>query len=442
MSADGTELFTELRLLSGSQSEHFIIGADPGVLPSSGQATYGFTGGTFSTAGDGSSIGLGVTAGSLSVDFLSLTGSLQMNVSHGAKMFDVFASLQIQNARFFFETMGDAFDGSNSYDVAIDGAFAVPGSKAPQAALLAYAIEAPVHIVGTAGFGLTQFDAVVAPAAVNGSWIGTAHNYQGSLNSQAFPLIVNGSSSTATSVNGVVTQFSTMFEPSLCSPSPCTFNSNGASATGSGSLADLGISWWRFGPGTNVSLVHNFIGGAPNQNAFSVVGGLAETPSSLATIPNLGSNLEGRYSMPIGGTGGFLSYETNGITQPEVPVTWTNREIVITFDDGSMFGDFQATFPGGNLSLFGSGSFDRTNLDHTIGGSGFISSPNISAGGGSPDCSSSCTMFFHSHLVTVGANSPTTLVVATQANTGGSPGATLVDVSVLQDPDGLGVPIP
>ena len=145
-----------LRLLSGSQSEHFIIGADPGVLPSSGQATYGFTGGTFSTAVDGSSIGLGVTAGSLSVDFLSLTGSLQMNVSHGAKMFDVFASLQIQNARFFFETMGDAFDGSNSYDVAIDGAFAVPGSKAPQAALLAYAIEAPVHIVGTAGFGLTQ----------------------------------------------------------------------------------------------------------------------------------------------------------------------------------------------------------------------------------------------------------------------------------------------
>ena len=281
---------------------------------------------------------------------------------------------------------------------------------------------------------------VVAPAAVNGSWIGTAHNYEGSLNSQGFPLVVGVSSSTATSVNGVVTEFSTMLEPSLCSP--CTFNSNGATATDFGSLPDLGISWQRFGPGTNVTLVHNFIGGAPNQNDYSVVGGLAATPSALPTIPATGSNLEGRYSMPIGGTGGFLAYETNGVIQPEVPVTWTNREIVITFNDGNMSGTFQATFPGGNLSLSGSGTFDRTQLDHTIGSSGFISSPNISAGGGSPDCSGSCSMFFHSHIVTVGANSPTTLVAATQANTGSSPFATLVDVSVLQDPNGLGVPVP
>ena len=143
VSADFTEVFTELRLLSGFESEHFIFGADPGIVSSSSTATYTFTGGTFSTAVDGSSIGLGVTSGSLTANFLSLTGSLAMNVQHGAMLFDVSATLQFENGRFFHETSASAMFNGGSYDVTLDGAFAVPGIDVPQAALLAYAIETP-----------------------------------------------------------------------------------------------------------------------------------------------------------------------------------------------------------------------------------------------------------------------------------------------------------
>ncbi|GEM_PF-3152243 len=447
---NGENVFTELRKLTGYQSEHFLFGADPGVLPSSGIATYKFTGGTFSTAVDGSSIGLGTTAGSLAFDFLSGSGTLEMDVEHGAKMFDVFASLQLQNGRFFRETSAYASYGPDSYNVTVDGFFAEPGTEAPLAAGLAYAIETPVHIIGTAGFGLTEVSTLSAPVPVDGSWVGWTSNYLsfGSLNSEAFDFLVDGSSNTASATNGVITEFSSDFHAGVCAP-PCTFNSNGESPiidqTGVNnvtSLPELGIAWGRFAPNASISLSHANLGGTHTLNGSSHVV-LAQVPSDINTLPLLGSNQEATYNTIIGGTEARISFQTLGVQQNEVAVNMNTAEIVVTFDTGTISGNFQGTFNdgtgpnNGSIALSDSGAFNRLDGLHSVGGStGLVTSGNISNG---PNCSGGCSMFWHTHLVTVGADAPTVAAGVVQGNSS-FPGVNFSWGYVLQDSDGLGAP--
>ena len=77
--------------MQNDQSYHFINGPDPGALPASGVAYYKFTGGTQSTTASGVAnasgvaLGSGVTDGTIMVDFLGDSGSLDMNVMHGNK---------------------------------------------------------------------------------------------------------------------------------------------------------------------------------------------------------------------------------------------------------------------------------------------------------------------------------------------------------------------
>lgn len=152
-------VFSDLIELTGFKSEHFIFGADPGPLPNTGIATYNFTGGTFSTAIDGSSIGEGVTDGQLMFDFLSGSGAIQMRVEHGIKTYQVLGDLALEFDRFFFSTNARAFSaGGGSYDAEIDGFFAAAGELAPLAAGVSYVINSSIPIIGVAGFGLDSVD--------------------------------------------------------------------------------------------------------------------------------------------------------------------------------------------------------------------------------------------------------------------------------------------
>ena len=79
--SDGTVL-TNVDELSGNQSLHVVVGPEPSGIPTLGTAIYDFAGGTQSTSVSGATIGEGVTAGFVGIDFLSSSGFLQMNVLH------------------------------------------------------------------------------------------------------------------------------------------------------------------------------------------------------------------------------------------------------------------------------------------------------------------------------------------------------------------------
>ena len=75
--------------MQNDQSYHFIDGPDPGTLPTGGAAYYKFAAGTQSTTASGvanasgASLGSGVTDGTVLVNFLTDSGSLDMTVQHG-----------------------------------------------------------------------------------------------------------------------------------------------------------------------------------------------------------------------------------------------------------------------------------------------------------------------------------------------------------------------
>jgi len=70
-------------LMTANQSVHIIFGpAYTSALPTSGSASYNFFGGTRSTSASGATIGNGVTAGNIAVNFASSTATLNMNVNH------------------------------------------------------------------------------------------------------------------------------------------------------------------------------------------------------------------------------------------------------------------------------------------------------------------------------------------------------------------------
>ncbi len=77
-SAGGAELLE----LSDNQSLHFIYGQTPATLPTTGTASYDFASGTVSTADNGTSIGRGVTSGSIVVDFGAALAAVEMQVQH------------------------------------------------------------------------------------------------------------------------------------------------------------------------------------------------------------------------------------------------------------------------------------------------------------------------------------------------------------------------
>lgn len=457
VSLDGTpELFSDVFRLTGFQSEHFIFGPDPLFVPFAGQARYDFTGGTFSTAVDGSSIGQGVTGGLLAFDFGSGAGIVDMTVRHGLMTLNVLGGLQLEfdEPKLFFDA-GNVVAATlaGSYPVTIDGFFAVPnGTKAPLAAGLAYVIDTPTQLIGTAGFGLSASTVppIASPTggavpAATGSYIAFTHHYLASgisPTTNADDFIV-GPMDTAATTGGVVTSFNSTTPVDLCSGVPCTFDALGAAVVkdptgpgGSTSNAALGVSWARFGGGHTIA--HNDF---PTPNGpFHVL--KVDVPTAMGAVPTVASGLQGQYNMIVGGSRPTVVFETNAVQQTPIVGNLTVANMNIVFDMGTLTASFQGNFPaGGGTGMFalgGSGAFSSAVDVHSLALTGTVSSAAISAAGGSPDCSGSCALFGHTHFDVIGV-AATGVAGAVEASTVGLQKFGVAGTYVLQ---GAVVPYP
>jgi hypothetical protein len=149
--------------LTGNQSLHFIFGQDPGVIATSGSASYGFIGGTRSTSADGSTIGNGVTSGTININFAG-SGDINMMVDHIADFpYTVFGTLNVisaDNAIFdvgVTATTGDSGSACFSSGCAMfmDGGFAGPAvAGVPGHIGIEYDIQDTDVVMGVAGFGV------------------------------------------------------------------------------------------------------------------------------------------------------------------------------------------------------------------------------------------------------------------------------------------------
>lgn len=440
---DTNEVFSDLFKLTGFQSDHFIFGVDPLFVPFGGQALYTFTGGTFSTAVDGSSIGPGATGGTLAFDFGLATGQISMLVSHGVNMFNVMGGLQFESdRRFFFDNNVIASTGMGSYPAFVDGFFATPnGMGPPLAAGLSYVIDMPVDLIGTAGFGFSVGMAPPPPPppvsnfVADGSYIAFAHHYFAGgtfLTTNADDFIV-GPSDVAMLNGALVTRFNSSTPVDLCT-TPCIFAAGTGTldATGPGSTTTnpaLGANWRRWSPGHTIA--HN----AMPTPAEPIHINRIDVPTAAGAVRGPGSGLQGQYNMIVGGTKPTVIFENNGAVQPWITGNLTSATMNVIFDSASVSANFTGSFPDGvgtgTFTLGGGGIFTSANPVHSLGLSGTVTSAQVSGPGGIPDCGSGCAITGHTHYDIIGV-AATGVAGSIEGSTSGPPKFGVAGTYVVQ----------
>ena len=165
--ATATEFRAGVTALSGHQSRHWILGPRPERLPISGVARYGLAGGTSSTTLTGDTIGAGLTAGEVVVDFHSLAVSTSLAVSHGGAV-EVSTSGSLFPGGLGFATVGSAAGGAcgAGCDARVNGVLTnAGGGPVPDGLGAAYSLAPATGdtIHGVGGFGLTGYQPPAAP---------------------------------------------------------------------------------------------------------------------------------------------------------------------------------------------------------------------------------------------------------------------------------------
>jgi len=153
-----------LQSLVDNQSLHYLFGPEPGTIPTSGTAVYGFIGGTHSTSLSGATIGNGVTSGGIYVDFGTNNAYLRMDVDHNGNLYLVDGSLfldrgglggnGLNGSTLFASTSASGSACNPDCPTYINGGFvggAVAGS--PEYVGLTYEIQEADVITGVAAFG-------------------------------------------------------------------------------------------------------------------------------------------------------------------------------------------------------------------------------------------------------------------------------------------------
>ena len=447
-------LYSYVTRLSKFQSIPFIFGPQATSLPSSNVATYYFTGGTYSTGTDGASIGKGVTEGALTFYFESQTGAIDMTVSHDRTTYSVLGALGIKtgNSITFYDQDNSVFatTDSQAYPVDIDGFFSGNGRFAPLAAGLTYEIQTDTRIrlprqirqrgdrgrgyrrlsiIGAAGFGQESTVNPVTSAAADDFYIAASGAFTDSaLRSQlwtgSFGFQVSASGASATIEDGLIRSFEGVSTGSgytlSCSPTTCSFDTNGVSPIVQGADRELGVSWARFAPGYGMANEDTVQGGQLRGSAHLVS---IATPTDPIDIPAIGSGKIGTYNIISGDTGASVIFEHSAVLQEETTGNLDSASLVVNFNDGSIAGNISGSFPdgasGGSWSLSGSSTeFDRDHTNHYVGLSGTVTSPritNISAS--SPNCSNGCVLDGETHFNFAGSRSPTAVAGSLAANT-------------------------
>jgi hypothetical protein len=409
---DTAQVLSSLVNLSNFQSEHFIFGQDPGVIPTGGTADYAFTGGTYSTATDGSSIGLGVTSGQIQWDFGLGNGSLNMTVEHGPSIFNVNGNLQSTQPKFFTENMVTATSGGGSYPVTLDGFFSTANADdAPLAAGLGYVIDMssmqPYDIIGTAGFGLTNSNTTTTtsttgtPVALpSGAYFAWAHAFidTGSgTNSNGADSIVNGTTVVASAIDSNVDSFTATTADFVCTQM-CSFSSGTATVVEEGSMPSIGASWVRW------SANHNF----SHPQRMSDIGDahLIKLDAPATPIPVSGL---GNYTVFGGGTTPTMNSGTGGGTL-ETAVGSTHS-LTVDFGTGALTAAHILPFASTTVNVFGAMGPGPIGVQNKINYSGDL----IGGTGACTGC-----VFGHDHF-TFGGPNQKYVVGSGQFNTSGAP---------------------
>jgi hypothetical protein len=160
---DGLVDDTKTENFPGNQSIHLIFGQDPGVIATTGSASYNFIGGTKSTSAIGATLGNGVTSGTINVNFAG-SGDINMTVDHipsfpytvSGTLNVIPAHNEIINASVT-ATTGDSGSACFSSGCAtfMDGVFVGPTvSGIPGHIGIEYDIQDTDVVMGVAGFGV------------------------------------------------------------------------------------------------------------------------------------------------------------------------------------------------------------------------------------------------------------------------------------------------
>lgn len=141
--------------IPAASSIHYILGTSVPTIPTAGSASYSFVGGTPSTDQAGG-VGEGITAGSLTANFLANRVNANMTVVHGGT-YTLIANMVFDpnRASFTSDTRGGSASasGAGSYAAMVSGFFAGTNSPtAPSRAGISYTIQAPNPIVGVGAF--------------------------------------------------------------------------------------------------------------------------------------------------------------------------------------------------------------------------------------------------------------------------------------------------
>lgn len=142
------------RLDATGANLHYILGTTVPTIPTSGSATYTFIGGTPSTD-KGGGVGSGITAGSLTANFLASTVGASLTVSHGGTYSLTASGVPFNsNSRAGFSSdSGGTVSVPGASGSKLSGIFTGTNSPtAPSNAGVSYLINAASPIVGVGGF--------------------------------------------------------------------------------------------------------------------------------------------------------------------------------------------------------------------------------------------------------------------------------------------------
>ena len=219
--------------LDGNKSFHFIFSNSLATIPTSQLVRYDLSGASNSTSG--SSVGSGITSGSIKFDFGLGYGALDASLSHDGTIHTLFGDFLLID-KIFTGGSGLAINSAgNHHEARFEGFFSGSSNNLPQGIGLSYGILTQDPILGTATFSqgavgssnLTNSSSIADFGFVGTAFAGITSTGVTIADSYLFESV---SGDSATTTGNLVTAFSTSSPGDRCA-STCTFDRGTSNVT-------------------------------------------------------------------------------------------------------------------------------------------------------------------------------------------------------------------
>ena len=408
--------------LDGNKSFHFIFSNSLATIPTSQLVRYDLSGASNSTSG--SSVGSGITSGSIKFDFGLGYGALDASLSHDGTIHTLFGDFLLID-KIFTGGSGLAINSAgNHHEARFEGFFSGSSNNLPQGIGLSYGILTQDPILGTATFSqgavgssnLTNSSSIADFGFVGTAFAGITSTGVTIADSYLFESV---SGDSATTTGNLVTAFSTSSPGDRCA-STCTFDrgtsnvtldSTGPSPfdhfdiiTGGAQIANtpLRSNWGRFSG--NYTLTQDGIT-SPTGTAHTIA--FRNITPVGANLPSFLAGTTATYDTKTGGTQFTHIYTDAGVVQSEILSTGTNLQATIDFGAGTVSVAFNGSFSlnngtagswqlaGSSANNFGATAFTNIALTGTVTSSGISGSNGV-------NCSVNCNIGGVTDTVLVG----------------------------------------